>query len=263
MLTALGIGNPLASGTGLIRSAFRPSDDATILGFLIPANAMMAVELKRTGDMLKAAGQTKLAADLHARSTVIEKGMFVFSTNGSVILTMQIGIWAHAVVEHAVWGKVFAYEIDGYGSHIFMDDANIPSLLALPLLGFVDARDPVYQNTRKMILSQKGNPYFLTGENFQGIGGPHIGLLHAWPMSVLVQAATSIDETEIERCLGMVKNVSSMGLINESVNVNWRMDYTRSWFSWANSLAAQVILSIAKEHPALLFGKDAKPYVIE
>ena len=80
-----------------------------------------------------------------------------------------------------------------------------------------------------MILSQEGNPYYLTGPAFRGIGGPHIGLTHAWPMSVLVQAMTSNDDDEIEMCLGMVKNVSMMGLINESVNVMYQMDTTRKF----------------------------------
>jgi len=158
---------------------------------------------------------------------------------------------------------VFAFEVDGYGSRILMDDANIPSLLALPLLGFVKEDDPIYINTRKMILSQEGNPYFLTGPAFRGIGGPHIGLTHAWPMSVLVQAMTSNDDDEIEMCLGMVKNVSMMGLINESVNVMYQMDTTRSWFAWANSVFAQTILNLATRKPHLLFGNGARPYHID
>lgn len=149
-----GVGNPLNNGTGLIRSAFRPSDDATILPFFIPANAMMAVELKRTAVILKAASEHDLAHRVEDWSKQI-----------------TAGIWAHGVVEHAKFGRVFAYEVDGYGSSILMDDANYPSLLALPLMGFVAPDDPVYQNTRKMLLSRTSNPYYIQGSDFQGIGG--------------------------------------------------------------------------------------------
>lgn len=149
-----GVGNPLNNGTGLVRSAFRPSDDATILGYFIPANAMMAVELKRTAVILKAASEHELAEKVELWSKQITDG-----------------IWEHGVIEHAKFGRVFAYEVDGYGSSILMDDANYPSLLALPLMGFVSADDPVYQNTRKMLLSRASNPYYMQGRDFQGIGG--------------------------------------------------------------------------------------------
>jgi meiotically up-regulated gene 157 (Mug157) protein len=148
------VGNPLNWGTGLIRSAFRPSDDATILGFYIPANAQMAVELKKTADMLAAAKEVSRAQLLDKRAQ-----------------TITDGIWEHGVVAHKKYGRVFAYEVDGYGSHILMDDANVPSLLALPIMGFVDRDDVVYQNTRRMLLNKQGNPYFLEGSAFQGIGG--------------------------------------------------------------------------------------------
>ncbi len=154
-LNLAGVGNPLNTGTGLIRSAFRPSDDATIFGFFIPPNAMMAVELKRAADMLGAAGKKSLSDTLRKRGENIEKA-----------------VWEHGVVKHKKHGDVFAYEVDGYGSSLLMDDANIPSLLALPLLGFVDRADKTYQNTRKMILSRDGNPYYLQGRAFKGIGGP-------------------------------------------------------------------------------------------
>ncbi|PSK35092.1 Meiotically up-regulated protein 157 protein [Elsinoe australis] len=244
-LNLRGVGNPLGPGTGLIRSAFRPSDDATILGFFIPANAMMSVELRRTASILKAAGKPSLSQDLAARADAIEKG-----------------IWEHGVVEHKKWGKVFAYEVDGYGSHILMDDANLPSLLSLPLLGFVDKEDEVYRNTRKMILSRAGNPYYLEGRAFHGIGGPHIGLSNAWPMSLLVQIMTSDDEEEIMKCLELVKKGCPLGLVHESVNVDKVRDYTRPWFAWANSVFAQTILDLAERKPELLFGKGADPYVI-
>jgi len=244
-LSLSGVGNPLNSGTGLVRSAFRPSDDATILGFFIPANAMISVELKRTATMLTKTSHSTLAARVQKWGETIEQGV------------MQ-----HGIVHHKTYGDVFAFEVDGYGSHILMDDANLPSLLALPLLGFVPASDPVYQNTRRMILSKAGNPYYLTGDDFEGIGGPHVGLMNAWPMSVLVQAMTSDDDDEIMRCLGAVKNVSHYGLIHESVNVDYGRTYTRSWFAWANSVFAQTVLDLAQRKPHLLFGKGAEAYVL-
>ncbi|KAL2172032.1 hypothetical protein VTG60DRAFT_769 [Thermothelomyces hinnuleus] len=242
-LSLKGIGNPLNNGTGLVRSAFRPSDDATIFGFFIPANAQMAVELRRTAAILRdSAADAKLAETLEDWSKRITEG-----------------IWEHGVVSHRKYGDVFAYEVDGYGSALLMDDANYPSLLALPLMGFVSADDPVYRNTRRMLLEKTGNPYFLTGKEFRGIGGPHIGLSNAWPMSLLVQAQTSNDDEEIMGCLQLVLESSKLGLIHESVNVNFAQSYTRSWFAWANGVFAETILNLAKRKPHLIF-EDARPF---
>ena len=87
-------------------------------------------------------------------------------------------------------GKVFAFEVDGFGSAYFMDDANIPSLLSLPYLGYVDRNDPIYKNTRKFVLSEY-NPYFFKGEAGEGLGGPHVGPGYIWPMSIIMRAYTS------------------------------------------------------------------------
>ncbi|KAI9163765.1 hypothetical protein HJFPF1_05391 [Paramyrothecium foliicola] len=238
-----GVGNPLNGGTGLVRSAFRPSDDATILGFFIPANAMMSAELNRTAAILRAAGKNAFAKEVDQWSE-----------------QLRDGVMEHGIVKHKVHGDVFAFEVDGYGSSILMDDANYPSLLALPVMGFCSANDPVYQNTRNMILSQQGNPYFLKGDVFKGIGGPHIGLRNAWPMSLLLQAQTSDDDKEIQECLELVLDSSRLGLIHESVNVNFLSQYTRSWFAWANGVFAQTILDLAKRKPHLIFGEGAEPY---
>ncbi|KAL2864481.1 glycoside hydrolase family 125 protein [Aspergillus lucknowensis] len=243
-LNLAGVGNPLNSGTGLIRSAFRPSDDSTIMGFFIPANAMMSVQLQRTAAMLRSAGgRSDLADNLESRGRRLRQA-----------------IQDHAIVNHPKYGDVYAFEVDGYGSRILMDDANVPSLLALPILGFVDQDDTVYQNTRKMVLSKDGNPYYLTGSAFHGIGGPHIGLENAWPMSLLVQAMTSDSDDEITRCINLVRNSSLLGLIHESIDVNNIRAYTRPWFAWANSVFAQTILKIAAERPHLIFGEGADPY---
>ena len=205
-----GLGNPFRGGTGLVRSAFRPSDDATILPLFIPANAMMSVELQKTAKILDGVGKAELASQLAQKAAAIRDG-----------------IKKYGVVKHQEFGDVYAFEVDGYGSHIMMDDANLPSLLALPAMGFVSATDPIYQNTRKMVLQRKGNPYYLEGEDFFGIGGPHIGLRHAWPMSRLVQAMTSNNDTEIMQSFEAVKNSSRLGLVHESVNVELISDYTR------------------------------------
>ncbi|KAL1879420.1 hypothetical protein VTK73DRAFT_6952 [Phialemonium thermophilum] len=246
-LNLMGVGNPLNWGTGLIRSAFRPSDDATILGFFIPANAMMATELQRTATMLRSTGEKKnevLAQTLEYWKKQITKG-----------------IWEHGVVSHRKYGDVFAYEVDGYGSSILMDDANYPSLLSLPLMGFVSKDDPTYQNTRRMLLEKSGNPYFLQGTQFRGIGGPHIGLQNAWPMSLLIQAQTSDNDTEIMECIDLVLRSSKLGLVHESVDVNIATSYTRSWFAWANGVFAMTVLDLAKRKPHLILS-DNRPYEI-
>ncbi|KAI6369282.1 hypothetical protein MCOR25_004463 [Pyricularia grisea] len=243
-LNLQGVGNPLGNGTGLVRSAFRPSDDASILGFFIPANAMMAVELGRAAKALKAAdmgGHTVTASVERWSKSITE------------------GIWEHGVVKHKVYGDVFAYEVDGFGSTILMDDANYPSLLALPVMGFVSRDDKTYQNTRKMLLSKQSNPYYLEGRDFRGIGGPHIGLQNAWPMSLLMQAQTSDDDDEINECLQLVLKSALLGLVHESVDVNQITSYTRSWFAWANGVFAATILDIAKRKPYLIFTDD-EPY---
>jgi len=152
-----GVGNPLNEGTGLIRSAFRPSDDATIFGFFIPPNAMMAVQLQKISTVIQAAGgHADLVSKLQQRGQ-----------------RLQQAVWEHGLVHHAKYGDVFAFEVDGYGSRLLMDDANIPSLLSLPLLDFVGQDNSTYKNTRKMVLEKSGNPYYLIGSAFKGIGGPH------------------------------------------------------------------------------------------
>jgi len=264
-LNLRGAGNPLANHTGLIRSSFRPSDDATILQFLIPSNAMISVELNRTATLLTTFLSTLPNSTPESDTKGIKAYISICSTLSSRIRT---GIFTHAVITHPTFGQVFAYETDGYGSTILMDDANIPSLLSLPLLGFIDANHEIYKNTRAMVLSTRGNPYFLTGPAFTGIGGPHIGLTNAWPMSVLVQAMTSNNDSEIFECLERVKNVSVFGLINESVDVRVGVDartgmgMTRSWFAWANSVFAQTVLWLAEERPHLVFEEAGEKYVV-
>lgn len=239
-----GAGNPVNSKTNLIRSAFRPSDDACIYQFLIPSNMQLVVEIKKLVQCFKRQNHPdKLSIDLATHLL-------------NVADKIETGINTHAVVTHPEYGKVFAYEIDGYGSVNIMDDANLPSLLSIPDIGYCSKFDEVYQNTRKMILSTKGNPYYFDGKYFKGIGGPHVGLGKAWPMSLLLQIRTSDDDDEILKLLDLLKNTTAgLGLMHESVDVNsvHGVQYTRPWFAWCNSEFGKTILDLADRKPGLIF----------
>lgn len=239
-----GSGNPVNLDTGLIRSAFRPSDDACIYQFLIPSNIQMLVELKKIIPHLKK----------YNDPNILDTPLSIIF--GEYVKNIEKGIEEYAIVDHKKFGKVYAYEVDGYGGVNIMDDANIPSLLSLPDLGYGDVNDPIYQNTRKMILSKSGNPYFLKGKYFEGIGGPHVGLNHAWPMSLLMQIRTTDDDEEILELLELIKTTTAgFGLMHEGVNVNSNggMIYTRPWFSWCNSEFGKTILDLAERKPWLIF----------
>ena len=142
---------------------------------------------------------------------------------------------------------MYAYEVDGFGGCNLMDDANVPSLLALPFLGCVPTSDPVYQNTRRLVWSTD-NPYFFKGKAAEGIGGPHIGFDFVWPMSLIMRATTSTDEAEIRYCIETLRdNDGGTGLMHESFHKDDSAKYTRSWFAWANTLFGELIVKLQDE----------------
>jgi meiotically up-regulated gene 157 (Mug157) protein len=170
----------------------------------------------------------------------------------SLGLTIREAIFQHGVVQHPKYGQVFAYEVDGYGGQMLMDDANIPSLLSLPLLGFISKRDPLYLNTRKYVLSDD-NPWFFKGSKIEGIGGPHIGRDMVWPMSLMVRARTATNADEVLDALEMLKHTTGgTGLMHESVHKNNATEFTRSWFSWANGLFGETLLEVLEEWPEVI-----------
>ena len=145
-----------------------------------------------------------------------------------------------------------AFEADGFGNQLFMDDANIPSLLALPYLGCIDIKDQLYQNTRKYALSPD-NPWYFKGKAGEGIGGPHVGEEMIWPMSIIMRAMTSDSQEEITSSLRILKNThAGTGFMHETFHKDDASNFTRSWFAWANTLFGELILKITKEHPEIL-----------
>jgi meiotically up-regulated gene 157 (Mug157) protein len=166
--------------------------------------------------------------------------------------TVRKAVFDYGVVTHPIFGQIFAFEVDCYGSQLLMDDANTPSLLSLPILGFIEKTDPVYINTRNFVLSD-WNPWFFNGTFASGIGGPHTGQNMVWPMSILMQIQTSNSELEITKLIDILKRMAKVtgNLMCESFHVDKPSHFTRPWFSWANGLAGSTILRIIKEFPHL------------
>ena len=234
---------------GLIHSMFRPSDDATVYPFLIPSNIFALNSLVDMRAIFQAIGAHGKPADDAAYKLMDE---------------LQKVLLEHAIVTHPVFGEVFAYEADGFGNHLLMDDANVPSLLGLPYLQSPHLTGPlsvlhpeqrgytVYQNTRRMLLSES-NPFFFKGKAGEGIGGPHVGMDMVWPLSIIIRGLTSRDSQEMAVCLKMLQQSNAgTGFMHESFHKDDAAKFTRKWFAWANTLFGEFVLKVYREHPALL-----------
>jgi hypothetical protein len=234
-LSEAGFGNP-ARLIGLIHSGFRPSDDACIYPLNIPGNFFAVKTLERMEEMLTEIAHDSIAASQASRLRT----------------EIKAALDAHAHVHHISAGEIWAYEIDGFGNVNFMDDANIPSLLAMPYLETCSESDPTYQATRRFVLSE-ANPYFFRGSAAEGIGGPHIGQDMIWPMSIIMRALTTSDENEQRQCLRWLKTThAGTGFMHESFNKDDPAKFTRVWFAWANTLFGELILTIDRTNPMLL-----------
>lgn len=230
-----GFGAPVKP-VGLIVSAFRPSDDATQYGFLIPSNMFAVVSLRQLAEIEnKVYGNADFAGQCLDLASEVDEA-----------------IQKYGVVNHPVAGKIYAFEVDGFGNSLCMDDANVPSLLGAPYLGYCKVDDALYQNTRKFVWSDN-NPYFFKGKAGEGIGGPHVGLDYAWPMSIIMKGLTTGDAAELKECLTLLRNTDGdTGFMHESFHVDNPAKFTRSWFAWTNTLFGELIVKIYHEHPELL-----------
>ncbi len=228
-----GYGNPVRS-VGLIASGFRPSDDACLLPFLIPANLFAVTSLRQLAEMASALlHDPGLANEASALAAEVETALRQYA------------------VTDTPYGTIWAYEVDGYGGRVLMDDANVPSLLALPYLrSSPDAA--LYARTRAFVWSER-NPWFFRGTAGEGVGGPHIGSDMVWPMSQIIYAITSNKDAEIRQALTMLKTSSAgTGFLHESYNKNDPKNFTRAWFAWANTLFGELIVHLAETRPELL-----------
>lgn len=230
-----GTGRPIKPN-GLICSMFRPSDDSTLFPFLIPSNIFAVLSLRQL---------TVIYSD------ILQDKKFAKECE-ELALEVDEAIQKYAVAEHLNFGKIYAYEVDGFGNKLFMDDVNVPSLMSLAYLGAHTSTDELYQNTRKFLLSDN-NPYFLKGKYAEGQASPHTGKSKIWPMGIILRAMTSTDEQEIIKCLKMLNAThANTGFMHEGFNKDNPKDYSRDWFAWANTLFGELILKIFDQHESLL-----------
>jgi meiotically up-regulated gene 157 (Mug157) protein len=224
-----------ARANGLIAGFFRPSDDVCQFPFLIPSNLFAVVSLRQLATMHAAFGDAATARAAAALANEVAAALV-----------------AHGQVDHPRHGRIWAYEIDGYGSRLLMDDANAPSLLSLSYLGAAAADEPLYRNTRRFALSTD-NPWYVEGKAASGIGGPHISERNIWPMAIIMRALTSADPGEIE---GAIRTIAATdadtGFIHESFDQDDAAKFTRPWFAWANTLFGELMLDVLAKRPALL-----------
>ena len=219
-----GLGNPVTY-TGMTWSGFRPSDDACKYGYLVPSNMFASVVLSYISE---------ISTDIYKDDTLSIRASKLKSE-------IDKGIQDHAIIKHDTFGDIYAYEVDGLGNYNLMDDANVPSLLAIPYIGYKDINNEIYQNTRKFILS-KSNPYYYKGSVAKGIGSPHTPLEYIWHIALSMQGLTTNNQDEINLLIETLKNTDAKtGYMHEGFHCNDSTKFTRDWFAWSNSLFADFI----------------------
>ncbi len=225
-----GLGAPV-NPVGLIVSSFRPSDDATTFQFLVPSNFFAVSSLRKAAEIL----------------TTVNKDAALSRECTALANEVEAALKKYAIYPHPKYGPIYAFEVDGFGNQLLMDDANVPSLLAMPYLGDVNVSDPIYQNTRRFVWSLD-NPYFFKGKAGEGIGGPHIGYDMVWPMSIMMKAFTSRDDQEIKECIRLLMATDAgTGFMHESFHKDNPEKFTRAWFAWQNTLFGELILKLVNE----------------
>ncbi|MGI6222370.1 MAG: glycoside hydrolase family 125 protein [Prevotella sp.] len=237
-----GYGAPVKP-VGLIASAFRPSDDATTFLFLVPSNFMAVTSLRKAAEILTTVNhEEQLARECTQLADEVSKALKEY-----------------AVYDHPVFGKIYAYEVDGFGNRMLMDDANVPSLLSMAYLGDVAQDDPIYQNTRRFVWSEY-NPYFFRGKAGEGIGGPHVGPGYIWPMSIMMKAFTSNNDDEIKTCIEqLMRTDAGTGFMHESFFKDDADNFTRPWFAWQNTLFGELIIHLINEGKLDLLNSITEP----
>ncbi|MDO5661916.1 MAG: glycoside hydrolase family 125 protein [Brachybacterium sp.] len=236
---------------GLVWSGFRPSDDACEMGFNVPGNHYLALALDRLADLLD--GPASTPADggdgPSAEGPGVDSGELAQRAR-ELCGQIRAALAEHGTMRLADGTQVWAYEVDGGGGALFLDDANVPSLLSLPYLGCTDPEDPLYAATRRAVLSP-ANPYYYAGSALSGVGSPHTPPGHVWPIGLAIQGLTSTDDDEKRRILRtLMRTDGGTGMMHEGVDAEDPSRFTRAWFSWANAMFCELALDLAGVRPS-------------
>lgn len=231
-LSREGKGALVRPNTGLIWSGFRPSDDACVYGYFIPANMFAVVVL---GYLEEIAEQVLGDEKLKEEAAALKREVY------ETIETLGI-------LHNDQFGDVYAYEVDGYGQYLLMDDANVPSLLSMSYLGYKGKNIKTQENTRRMILSD-GNPYYYKGKAAKGIGSPHTPVGYIWHIALCMQGMTATEEAEKYEILETIKRThGGKKMMHEGFSVEDPTKYTREWFSWANAMFCEFVMDLCGIH---------------
>ncbi|MBC1649753.1 glycoside hydrolase family 125 protein [Listeria booriae] len=216
--------------TGMLWSGFRPSDDACEYGYLIPSNMFAVVVLDYAKEIMETFYPNEKKA--------LEKA-------NTLRNDIQTGIEKFGTYKHPTFGEIYAFEVDGLGNQLLMDDANVPSLLSIPIIHYNKKENELYQNTRNFILSE-ANPYYFEGKFAKGIGSPHTPDGYIWPIGLAIQGLTATDVSEKKAIIDMLLQTDAgTGLMHESFHPDHPEEFTREWFSWANMMFCELVLDVA------------------
>lgn len=224
-LSFCGKGSPVQY-TGMVWSGFRPSDDACKYGYSIPGNCFIVVVLNQLIELLS---QYKNTGDIKSKIINLRD-------------EIELGIRRYGLLIDKSGSSYYAYEVDGLGNKLFMDDANVPSLLSLPFLGYCEENDPIYLNTRRKCLDTE-NPFYYSGKYLSGIGSPHTPKDYVWPISLAMEGLTTSNSKLIKEKIETIAHTDAdKQQCHEGIDVNNPKSYTREWFSWSNMTYCQLVL---------------------
>ncbi|OBR68394.1 metal-independent alpha-mannosidase [Paenibacillus oryzae] len=226
-----GLGMPV-NYTGMIWSGFRSSDDACDFHYNVPANMFAVVSLRQMGEIAEwVFRDMKLVEELAALEADVNHGIELYG-----------------MYNHPEFGKIYAYETDGYGNYCLMDDAGTPGLMSISYLGYAAADDPIYLNTRRFALS-KHNPFYYEGTAASGIGSPHTPPGYIWHMALSMQGLTATDKEEKLKMINWLEATDAdTGFMHEGFHSDDPTQFTRKWFAWSNSLFSQLVYQAMKDN---------------